>query len=315
MILVTDSVGAEMLVEDGYIDRNVRRAIELGLDPVKAIQMVTINPAEHFRLDAHVGSIAPGRCADLVLLPNVRTIRPTWVMSRGHIVARDGQLTTKSRAVELPAEFRNSVGFGRQLSDADFAIPLPDGETRQARVIQYVTGLVTKETRQLVRGMNGTAEVLELGTCTLACIDRLHESHDSFLGWASGYGLRSGAVATTWSWESTSMVVLGADRSDMALAANRLAEIQGGAVIVANGEVIAEVAAPIGGIISEAPMEDLVMQLSGVKSALHNLGCPWPDPLLAVDVLTTAAIPHFRISDRGYARLRDGTPAGLWINE
>jgi len=111
------------------------------------------------------------------------------------------------------------------------------------------------------------------------------------------------------------MVVLGADRWDMALAANRLAEIHGGAVVVANGEVIAEVAAPIGGIISEAPMEGLVMQLRGVKSALHNLGCPWPDPLLAVDVLTTAAIPHFRITDRGYARVRDGTPAGLWIED
>jgi adenine deaminase len=314
MVLVTDSVGAERLVEDGYIDRNVRRAIELGLDPVKAIQMVTINPAEHFRLDQHVGAIAPGRCADMVLLPNVRTIRPAWVMSGGTVVARDGQLTATARTPDFPPDFRKTVRLHHQLAEADFAIHLEEGVSRQARVIEYLTGLVTRESVIEVRGSGGVAESEERGLCMVASIDRMRGTTERFVGWARGYGLRAGAVASTWSWDSASLLVLGANRRDMALAANRLAEIHGGAVLAVNGEILAEVPARIGGIISEASMEELVAQLRTLKGALRDLGCPWPDPLLAIDVLTTGAIPHFRITDRGYARVRDGTRAGLWID-
>jgi adenine deaminase len=314
MILVTDSVGAERLVDDGYIERNVRRAIDLGLDPVKAIQMVTINPAEHFRLDLHLGAIAPGRCADMVLLPDVRTIRPSWVMSDGRIIARDGEMLVEPRQPEFPSDFHHSVRLDRQLTESDFAVVLEDGATRRVRVIDYVTGLVTQEGEATVRGSDGVAEPLDPGLCALASIDRIRGSHERFLGWARGYGLQAGAVATSWAWDSGSMLILGANRADMALAANRLMDLNGGAVVAVNGEIVAEVPAPIGGIMSEAPMNELVQQLRALKGKLRELGCQWPDPLLAVDVLSTAAIPHFRITDRGYARVRDGSRASLWLD-
>jgi adenine deaminase len=110
------------------------------------------------------------------------------------------------------------------------------------------------------------------------------------------------------------MLILGANRADMPLAANRLMDLNGGAVVAVNGEIVAEVPAPIGGIMSEAPMNELVQQLRALKGKLRELGCQWPDPLLAVDVLSTAAIPHFRITDRGYARVRDGSRASLWLD-
>ncbi|MFN0073373.1 MAG: adenine deaminase C-terminal domain-containing protein [Chloroflexota bacterium] len=314
MILVTDSVGAERLMEHGYLEHNVQRAIGLGLDPVKAIQMVTINPAEHFALDQHVGSIAPGRCADMVLLPTVREIKPSWVMSDGRVVARAGTLTSPARPSELPAQFRNSIRLHRRYRASDFSVPLTDDSTREARVIDYVTGLVTQEGVATVRSEHGVAIPQEAGLCIVACIDRARGAGEHFVGWARGFGLRTGALATTWSWDSASIIAIGANPGDMALAVQRVAEV-GGAVVVANGEVRAEVPAPIGGIISEAPMESLVAQLRRLKTCLHDLGCPWPDPLLAADVLTTAAIPHFRITDRGYVRVRDGALVQLWVDE
>jgi adenine deaminase len=314
MILVTDSIGAERLVDNGYIEQNVRRAIDMGLDPVKAIQMVTINPAEHFRLDLHVGAIAPGRCADMLLLPNVRTIRPTWVMSDGRVVARDGEMIVEPRQPEFPSDFHRSIRLNRPLTEADFAVVLEDGATRRVRVIDYVTGLVTQEGEATVRGHEGIAQPIDPELCAVASIDRIRGTQERFVGWARGYGMHAGAIASSWAWDSTSMLVLGANRADMALAANRLESLNGGAVVAVNGEIVAEVPAPIGGIMSEAPMEELVHQLRTLKGKLRDLGCPWPDPLLAVDVLSTAAIPHFRITDRGYARVRDGSRAGLWLD-
>src|SRR5207247_9250254 len=105
MTLVTDSVGAERLVADGYLERNVQKAIDLGLEPVRAIQMVTLNVAEHFKLDADLGSIAPGRCADLLLVPDERTIRPSTVLVGGQVVAREGELLLEPRRIDWPRRF------------------------------------------------------------------------------------------------------------------------------------------------------------------------------------------------------------------
>lgn len=315
MILVTDSVGPERLMEHGYIEHNVRRAIETGLDPVKAIQMVTLNPAEHFRLDAHVGAIAPGRCADLVLLPGIRTVRPSLVMSDGRIVARDGELAPSPRTPDFPAAMRASVRFARTARADDFHVPLRSGISRVARCIEYVTGLVTQESTIDVTARKDVAEPRETDLCIVASIDRSRGTGERFVGWVRGYGLHAGAVATSWSWDSGSVLVIGRDAEDMALAVNRLAEIGGGATVAVHGRLLSEVAAPIGGIMSELPMERLVDQLRILKSGLRDLGCPWPDPLLAVDVLSTAAIPHVRITDRGYVRVRDGTLMGLWADE
>ena len=107
---------------------------------------------------------------------------------------------------------------------------------------------------------------------------------------------------------------LGADSTSIANAVNRLQELGGGAVIADGQSILAEVPAPIAAIMSAEPLPTLVTQLRHLKTTLRELGCPWPDPLLAVDVLSTAAIPHFRITDRGYARVRDGSGAGLWAN-
>lgn len=314
MILVTDGVGAERLLERGYLEQNVRRAIELGLDPIKAIQMATINPAEHFKLDLHVGAIAPGRCADLILLPDVRTIRPALVLSDGQVVAREGQVVASPRTPTFPSALRQTVRLAGLPTARDFVIPAPPWTSGRARIIEYVTGLVTRESELEITSRDGESEPVDsTDVAKVAAIDRFRGTNERFVGWARGYGIRAGAVATSMSWDARCILVLGRSDADMAAAVERLREIGGGAVVCVGGRVAAEMAAPVGGIISELPMEELAEQLRTIRLTLGDLGCPWPDPLLAVDVLTTAAIPFFRITEHGYVRVRDGTMVPLWI--
>lgn len=314
MILVTDSVGPERLLEHGYIEHNVRRAIGLGLDPVRAIQMVTLNPAEHFHLDQHVGSIAPGRCADFLLTPDLAELKATWVMSDGRIVARDGALCVADGTFSWPESSRDTVHLAREVNASDLIMRGPRDGTLRARALEYVTGLVTREIDVLVNVEDRKATSTPDGFNKVVAIDRGRGTDERFIGLAGGYGVSSGAVATSMSWDSQAIIAIGANDTDMALAINRVVALRGGAVVCAGGAIIAEVATPVAGILSEAPMPELVYQLRAVRQALWDLGCPWPDPLLSADVLTTAAIPHFRMTDRGYARLKDGQMFQLWLD-
>jgi adenine deaminase len=314
MTLVTDSVGAERLLEHGYLERNVQKAIDLGLEPARAVQMVTLNVAEHFRIDADVGSIAPGRCADLVMVPDERTIQPSLVLSDGRVVARDSELLEDPRRLEWPRRFFVSVKRKRMPRPDDLGVSAEGQATARVRAIECTTGLVTQETEIELTPQNG--ELLAdpaAGVLKVAAFDRVLRTEAVFVGFIKGFGLREGAVASSMTWDSQCLVVIGGNDHDMALAADRLVDTQGGAAVCLNGDLVADLEAPLGGLTSLEPMPVIAQCLAHVRSTLEQLGCPWPNPLLTVDVLTTASIPFFRITDRGYVRLRTGEQVGLFV--
>jgi adenine deaminase len=313
MILVTDSIGPETLLNNGYLEQNVQQAIDLGLEPARAVQMVTLNPAEHFKIDADVGSIAPGRCADLALVPNERTIRPTLVMSDGRIVARDGLLLEEPRRIEWPRRFFSSIKRNRLLRPEDFVVKARTSGPDRVRAIECTTGLVTQEIEVELTSRDGELHADPDGLLKVAALDRVLRTDDLFVGFLKGYGLRHGAMATTMTWDSTCLIVVGDNDRDMALAVDRMLDSQGGATVCADGVLLAEFEAPLGGVVSLEPLPVIVEALAGVRAALHQLGCPWPNPILTADVLTTASIPFFRLSDRGYVRLRSGEQVGLFV--
>lgn len=318
LILVTDSVGPSRLIEQGYIGHVVRKAIALGLEPIKAIQMCTLNVAEHFRLDSDIGSIAPGRCADLLLIPDLRTIKPSLVISNGKAIAREGKLLVEPRRPNYPQALYRTVRMKKPFSAEDFVISLKGASSAscKARAIELVTRLVTREAEVDVPVREGVLRPdPNEDLLTVAAIDRVKETGQVFCGFLKGFGPRSGACATTMCWDSQCMVVVGADPSDMASAANRLVEIQGGAVVVSGGKRLAEFQAPIGGILSQAPITQIASELEAIDSALSRLGARFEQPLLTLDVLTTAAIPHFRITERGYVRLKDGKLVDLFVEQ
>ena len=313
MALATDSVGAEWLFERGTVDHNAREATRLGLEPARAIQMVTLNVAEHFKLDHRLGAIAPGRDADLLVVEDERELRPKQVYSAGQLVAEAGRLVVEPRPASWPRAFFSSVRRRRLPRPDDLRVSAEGATIRRVRAIDCVSGLVTQEAEVELSAVDG--QLLadpDGGLLKVAAFDRLLRTEARFVGFLRGYGLRRGAIATSMTWDAQCLVAIGANDRDMALAIDRLIDTQGGASVFVEGALVAEVIAPLGGMTSLDPLPALVERLTHLRQTLQDLGSPWPNPLLTADVLTTASIPFFRITDRGYVRLRTGEQAGLF---
>jgi adenine deaminase len=315
MALATDSVGAEWLLEKGSVDHNAREAIGLGLEPARAIQMVTLNVAEHFRLDHRLGAIAPGRDADLLLVEDERELRPLRVYSGGRLVAERGRLLVEPRPVTWPRGFAGSVRRRRLPRPDDLRVSADGAASRRVRLIECVSGLVTQEAEAELGPVD--SELVAdpaAGILKVAAFDRLLRTEARFVGFIRGYGLQRGAIATSMTWDAQCLVAIGATDRDMALAIDRLIDTQGGASVFVDGDLVAELIAPLWGTASRAPLPEIAETLAHLRRTLQQLGSPWSNPLLTADVLTTASIPFFRITDRGYVRLRTGEQVGLFAD-
>ncbi len=314
-ILSTDGVEPGELLEKGFLEYALQKAIDYGFNPVTAIQMATLNVAEHFSLDHLIGGIGPGRYADILMIPDPKTIRPEMVISNGKIIAKEGRLLVRPRKHIFTAESRNSVSLPEKIEAAAFTLPNEGKNGRvRVRVIEMVTDLVTRE-----RAMTLPVEGGEIKADTsrdllkIAAIDRTHKPGKTFTGLIKGFRLKSGAFACSAAWDSSDIVIIGTREKDMALAANRIHALQGGAVVCQRGNVLWELALPIYGLISELPMAKLADQLARMKRTLKELGVDFPNPLLSLLTLTGAAIPYLRICEEGLVNLKDGKTVDLYM--
>ena len=315
LILSTDGVEPRDLVEKGYMEYVLRKAIEHGFDPVAAVQMATLNVAEHFGIDGLVGGIAPGRYADLVIIPDVRTIEAKVVVSGGKIIAKNGELLVSPRRHDFSEQSLNSVRLPRQMRPSDFIIDTVDDSDRvNLRLINMVTDLVTSEleTQWPVTGGQIRPDI-DQDVIKIAAIDRTHNPGRKYVGLIKGLGLISGAMACSAAWDTSDIIVVGSNDEDMAAAVNRIHALQGGAVVCENGEILAELPMPIFGIMSDLPIESIVQRLQEIKTVVSTLGVPYPDPLLTLITLTGAAIPYLRICEEGLVNLKDGKTVGLVV--
>ena len=308
VILSTDGITPKELIEKGYMNYLLQKAIKCGFDPLDAIQMTTLNVAEHFRLDHLIGGIAPGRCADLLLLPDIRTIRPTMVISNGRVIAQNGIPTVSPREHTFAPDSMNTIKINSNKTADDFIIRTnnPTGIV-QVGVIKMVSDLVTRISYQKMEVNNGLIlPDLERDIIKVSAVDRTIQPGKQFTGLINGFHLKSGALACSAAWDSTAIIVVGATDDDMALAVNRIKALNGGAVVCNNGKVIAELALPIFGLMSALPMQVLVDKTDAIDRILHNMGVPFRDPLLTLNTLTGAAIPFVRICEEGLIGLKDG---------
>ena len=308
LILTTDGVAPEDLLEKGYLEYVLQKAIDSGFDPIEAIQMATLNVAEHFSMDAFIGGIAPGRFADMVIIPDIRTVKAQLVVSNGKLIAREGELLAASRKHQFSSRSLNSVQLDRVTKPADFKIKVAsDSETVTARIIDLVTDLVTAD-HELQLPVSGDELKVDINREVLkvAAIDRAIHPGKMYIGLIKGFGLKAGAMACSAAWDSSDIVVVGTNDEDMAEAVNRIRAHQGGAVICENGEILAELPLPIFGIMSDLPIEDIADRLKQIRKTAARLGVPHPDPLLTLITLTGAAIPYLRICEEGLVNLKDG---------
>jgi adenine deaminase len=316
LILSTDGVEPRDLIEKGYMEFVLQKAVDCGFDPIAAIQMATLNVAEHFSLDGLIGGIAPGRYADLVVIPNIKTIDAQLVISSGKVIARDGELIAAPRRHIFAKESLNSVKLPREMESSDFIITADESATEiDVRVINMVTDLVTAELAMQLPVTEGQPRLdVDEDLIKVAAIDRTHNPGKTTVGLIKGFGLKAGAMACSAAWDTSDIIVVGTDDADMAFAVNRIRSLQGAAVVCENEEILAELPLPIFGIMSDLPIENIAQRLQEIKNTAASLGVSFPDPLLTLITLTGAAIPYLRICEEGLVNLKDGKTLGLTMS-
>jgi adenine deaminase len=292
LALATDGVDSQEFLAEGYLDASLRSALKMGVPPKLAYQMVTINVAEHFRLDHLIGSLSPGKMADILIIPSPNDFSPKLVMCGGKIIYEDGKSLAEPRKVFFPDHMFDTVKI-----DTYTFPPVP--KKGKVRAIELVTRLVTKESIIDLEDPGESNDVI-----MILAINRLG-SGKAFMGFLKGFGLQRGAYGTTMSWDMPDMIVVGCDTQSMQTVTGRLKEIRGGGVYAIGKEIVAELPAPLCGVISLKPMETVANEVRKLEECLEKNGVKWEKPILTVDTLGTPAIPNLRITHHGYVRLKD----------
>ncbi len=288
----TDDRHPDTLLTEGHVDDLVRQAIAGGVDPVTAIQMATINTARYFGL-RDVGAVAPGYRADLLVLSDLPAVRVDLVFAAGKMAARDG---TYLRPVAPAPPPGNSVRVaGNAL---DFTIPAGEGPARVIGVIPEQ--IVTNDLRLEPTVADGQV-VSDPGRDLLkiAVVERHKGTGRVGLGLVQGMGLKRGAIASSVAHDSHNIVVIGADDAEMRAAVAAVAEMGGGQVVLADGQVQAACPLPIAGLMSDRPLEEVRDQVAALTEAAHALGCTLPDPLMTMSFLALPVIPALKLTDKG----------------
>jgi len=300
-ILCTDDCHSGTLVHEGHMNRVVRHAIACGCDPLVALQMATVNTATHFGLERELGSIAPGRRADVILTSDLRTLPIHRVIARGVTVALDGEMTVDCPHLDWPEDTRATVNLGRALSAPDFEVAAPDGaNTVTAKVIGVVENQApTKALTAQLPVRDGVVEG-EGEVCQIALVERHRGTGKVVNGFVSGFGYQGRmAIASTVAHDSHHMIVVGTDRASMAAAANRLAEVGGGVTVWKDGTEIALVELPVAGLMSDSPAAEVAAKAQAMVAAMADCGCTLNNAYMQHSLLALVVIPELRISDLG----------------
>lgn len=309
-ILVSDGLSPRTFLEQGYMDNILQKAIDLGIDPIKAIQMVTLNPSEHLGLDHIIGGIAPHRCADVVVVPDVKEIKPVYVISNGKIVLRHGDLTVQPRIPSYIKSIPSGISL-LKIAPSDFAIKCSLKNRVKVRVIDLFTPLVTKERIEEMPVKNSEIKVdLSRDIVKVSMLTR----DKRFVGLIKGFGIKKGAIATSAIWDACGIVVVGAHEIDMANAVNRVVDMGGGIAVSEGGKIISELPMPIGGILSDLPSKEISERLEDIQKKVESFGCRLPDAHLSISILTTPYIPFLRISEEGLFDLKGMKRANFIIS-
>ena len=300
-ILCTDDCHSGTLVNDGHMNRVVRHAIDCGCDPLVALQMATVNTATHFGLERELGSIAPGRRADVILTSDLKSLPIEQVIARGRTVAQDGELMVTCPHLDWPQDTRATVHLGKALSAEDFEIAAPEGANRvHAKVIGVVENQAPTEALEAdLPVVDGVVEG-EGGVAQIALVERHRATGGVVNGFVSGFGYEGRmAMASTVAHDSHHMIVVGTDRANMAAAANRLGEVGGGVTVWKDGAEIALVELPIAGLMSDSPAREVAAKADRMVAAMADCGCRLNNAYMQHSLLALVVIPSLRISDLG----------------
>ncbi|MDX1437069.1 MAG: adenine deaminase [Anaerolineales bacterium] len=301
-ILCTDDSHSQTLVQEGHMDRVVRHAIACGLKPIHAIQMATLNTAEHFGVSHEMGLIAPGRFADVLLVRDLAEFNVDLVIAKGRLAAENRKLLVDLAAYEYPDWVKDSIQLGRPLRAEDFIVRAPVKGGQIANVIGVIENQApTRHLRMDVFSDDGHVPVdLARDLAKIALVERHRGTGEVQVGLVHGFGFNKPcAVGSSVAHDSHHMIIAGTSDSDMAFAANELARMGGGQIVVANGRVIGAVGLPIAGLMSDQRAELVSEAAATVLNGFRFCGCELNNPNMQLSLLALVVIPELRISDLG----------------
>ena len=292
-IFVTDDRHPSDLKE--HINGMVKRAVESGVDVIKAIQCASLNTAEYFGLK-NLGAIAPGYKADFLILPDLKSFKPDYVIKNGKVIVKNGNLAVdlkQSHALSM----RGSVNV-KWIERENFKI---EAKSNIAKTIQIIPHqLVTKSIYSEIKIDNGNAiSNIDTDTLKICVIERHRATGNIGKGFIKGFNLKSGAIASTVAHDSHNMIVVGTNDDDMYMAAVELIKSQGGKVVVNNGKVLSKLPLPIAGLISDYDFEFVLNKCEELKTAAHSIGCTLEDPFMTLAFMSLPVIPELKITDKG----------------
>jgi len=299
-VLVSDDTHPHTLIEQGHLDYIVKRAIEEGVDPVTAIEMVTINTAECFMMSKDFGSVSPSKAADIVLLSDLYKVTVNAVIIGGKLVAKDGKILTPAKKVTYPEWSKNTVNVGKTLSRDDFILKSDKHEVK-VRVIQIQeASVLTQQVFETLHVVNGNiAPDISKDIAKAAIFERHKATGTKGIGFVKGFGFTKGAVASTVAHDSHNLLIVGTNEEDMAFAGNELIKAGGGMIAVANGKILALVELPVAGLLSDEPVEVVQKKVEKLEQAWKALGCKLVSPFMTMALLGLPVIPELRLSNRG----------------
>jgi adenine deaminase len=299
LLFCTDDKHVNDIASEGHISYNIQLAVDLGLEPVKAIKIATLNTAKHFRLDHKLGSLTPGRLADIVLLEDLSRIKPAHVFKDGRLVASGGRLL-KELSGTYPDFMNSTVTLSPDFRETDFRVPASGSEAKVRVINLYSDQIINFATEEVLPVAGGAVQTdLQKDILKLSVVERYGKNGQVASGFVRGFKLKEGALASSVSHDHHNIVIVGANDLDMYLAAKELEACQGGFVAVAGGRVVGLLPLPLGGLMSPHPAERVMREIDVLNEAARGLGTDMPAPFMSLSFVSLPTVPELGLTDQG----------------
>jgi adenine deaminase len=315
-MMCTDDKHPNEMVSEGHIDYMVNKAIALGMPPIQAIQLATLNAATHFRLDHELGSITPGRWADIILTDSLYPLQPAQVYFKGQLVAEDGNLTVHPPAVVYPHWLRHTVELRRGKQATDYHL-IASSNAVTVNVIQILPDqIINRRDRARLPVKDGrVCTDPQQDVIKLAVVERYGKNGNIGMTFVRGFGLKEGAISATVSNDHHNLVIAGVDEESMATCARATEEMQGGLVVARGQEVLGMLPLPLGGLFSDEPPKRVIEMLETVNSLTRALGCTLPAPFMTLSFISLPTVPELGLTDKGLVDVLNHTIIDWKIEE
>ncbi len=302
--IITDDVDVEYFHTYGHTNHLVKRAMEEGIDPVTAIQMVSLNSAETYGVDHLVGSVAPGKFADVLLVDDLKSFKVESVIANGKLAAKDGKMLSELKVPERPKRYLCTVHLKKRVTPEMMKIKTKNPRARRAKVLSmlvppYAPIRLRHEATLEVEG-GVVKPSTDQDVLYIDVVERYGKTSNIGKAFVTGFGLKEGAIATSMAHDNHNIAVLGANPEDMSYAVNHIAEIQGGQVVVSNGKVIDELRLPLCGIGTDKPAHELLERVKSLNTTAQKLGSKLKRPFMFLIFVPLAVIPDYAVTDKGF---------------